>query len=128
MTLVEVSDEPFICPECDKEFDSKRSLDGHRVHHRQSKVPCPDCGQEYFSGPGLGVHRAAAHGLPRRGRPPGAKNKEPRQPKAPDLTVDEIFNSVVGILWPKGNVPATVIVPLVRWRDATQKMLDEIKS
>ena len=33
------------------------------------KVPCPDCGGRYFPGPGMGVHRNAAHtGSGRRSR------------------------------------------------------------
>ena len=50
----------------------------------------------------------------------------PPKPKDPDLTVDDLFTATVGMLFPKGVIPVSKLEPLFRWREDTQRMLDEV--
>jgi hypothetical protein len=45
-----------------------------------------------------------------------------------DLSVDEIFDAVVGLLFPGGAVPTKTMTSLLRWRDSTQRLLDEVNG
>jgi hypothetical protein len=44
------------------------------------------------------------------------------------LTADDIFDSVVGMLYPGGQVPTKALTPLLTWRLQTQEMLDTLVS
>lgn len=97
------------------------------------KEPCPDCGRMFVPGPGMGVHRHSAHGgkskrssKPKRveGRGPG----RPPRPSVADLTAEDIFDTVVGLLFPRGTVPINALTPLLRWRHATDEMLIEVRD
>jgi endogenous inhibitor of DNA gyrase (YacG/DUF329 family) len=120
------------------------------------KEPCPECGKLYVPGAGMGVHRASAHGTlnktTRHGRPrrecpecgkwfssrdmarhmrrhgiePVKKPSKPR-PVALDWDVDDIFTVVVQQLWPGGVIPTQAVIALVKWREATQEMLEAIR-
>jgi hypothetical protein len=93
------------------------------------KEPCPECGKRYVPGPGMGVHRHAAHGSgpTRKRRKPAPPSKHgPGRPPKVDITVDDIFEAVVGQMFPRGNVPVVALLPLLRWRHATDEMLIEV--
>jgi hypothetical protein len=53
---------------------------------------------------------------------------EPSAPEPPDWSVDDIFTSVVSLMWPKGEIPTNALMPLVHWRENTQRMLEEVKD
>lgn len=94
------------------------------------KAPCPECGKRYVPGPGMGVHRHSAHGRTRKVRKPVASipsNPIGRPPKI-DLTVDDIFDVVVGQMYPRGSVPVSALTALLQWRRATEAMLDEVRT
>jgi hypothetical protein len=40
--------------------------------------------------------------------------------------VDDIFDVVVSQIFPRGTVPIHALTPLLRWRHATDEMLDEV--
>jgi hypothetical protein len=42
--------------------------------------------------------------------------------------VDDIFTSVVSLMWPKGEIPTNALMPLVHWRENTQRMLEEVQD
>jgi hypothetical protein len=42
------------------------------------------------------------------------------------LSSEDIFDSVIGLLFPRGSIPITALTPLLRWRHATDIMLEEI--
>jgi hypothetical protein len=94
------------------------------------KEPCPDCGRRYVPGPGMGVHRHAAHGTQHRPkkRRPAASNGAPGpgRPRKIDLTVDDVFDAVVNQMFPRGSIPVAALTPLLRWRHATDEMLIEV--
>ena len=45
-----------------------------------------------------------------------------------DWSVEDIFDTVVSMLWPTGNMPVKAMNPLITWREATAKMLIEVGS
>lgn len=93
------------------------------------KEPCPDCGQRYVPGPGMGVHRHAAHGRSSKvkRRAPASKGVHgPGRPPKIDLTVDDIFDVIVNQMFPRGSIPVAALTPLLRWRHATDEMLIEV--
>ena len=114
------------------------------------KEECPDCGGRYFPGPGMGVHRRAAHGqgkqtrrkacpecgelhsskdMARHRRTHGVEPpKRGRPPKSPEWNVDDIFAATVSIMWPNGEIPVTAVMSLIRWREDTQRMLMEVQG
>ena len=40
--------------------------------------------------------------------------------------MDDVFNAVVGLLFPRGVIPITALTPLLRWRHATDILLEEV--
>lgn len=56
---------PFECPDCDKSFTTKQSLDGHSTSHSvQDKIPCPfapECKYTFVSIKYLHEHLQGAH-------------------------------------------------------------------
>ena len=144
----------FTC-ECGRSFDNRNALNGHKKSHTQKKVPCPECGKMYIEGTGLAVHRKAKHGVNGVTRaegkvPPGRKlervacevcgmvmrkdNLSRHMARVHGQvtvtteawSVDDIFNSVVSMLWPTGHMPVMAMTPLISWREATAKMLIEV--
>ena len=95
------------------------------------KVPCPECGLRFMRA-GMGVHRSAAHayrGEKRKRKPRAApSNQSPSRTPRIDLTVDEIFDAVVSQMFPRGTAPVTALSPLLRWRRATEEMLNEVQG
>jgi hypothetical protein len=92
---------------------------------------CPECGREFVNKNGLGVHRAAAHGYRTKNstKKSTPRKREPRMPSLParvDLDVDDIFGSVVSMLYPRGVIPVKAVLALVRWRADTERMLTEV--
>lgn len=100
--------------------------------------------------PASGPKPAPPHKLTRRGRVPAetmaaveAKASKPKKaarkvtaapvpvtPPAsvePDLTVDDIFNAVVLMLFPDGSMPTEGISALIEWRAQTESMLARIR-
>ena len=91
------------------------------------KEPCPDCGKRYVPGPGMGVHRHSAHGnSSKRKRNDAGANRE-RKPALPPVTCDDVFDAVVSQLYPRGVIPVAALTPLLRWRHATDEMLEAIR-
>lgn len=105
---------------------------GVLVEPDDGKEPCPYCGKRYVPGPGMGVHKHAAHPEmrgPRRKhvRAPSKKSAHgPGRPPKIDLTVDDIFDVVVNQMFPRGSIPVAALTPLLRWRHATDEMLIEV--
>jgi hypothetical protein len=95
------------------------------------KVPCPECGQRFMAA-GMGVHRSIRHGYKgkksqRKPRAAPSNHSAPRPPRI-DLTVDEIFDAVVSQMFPRGTAPVAALTPLLRWRRATEEMLNEVQG
>jgi DNA-directed RNA polymerase subunit RPC12/RpoP len=144
----------YKCETCGREFESSNALNGHMKSHRQKKVPCPECDRLYVEGVGLAVHRKAAHGVEteRQRRINGAKQTKPRAAcevcgevmrkdnlsrhmaskhakvsvEMEEWSVEDIFDTVVSMLWPTGHMPVKAMTPLINWREATAKMLIEV--
>lgn len=109
-------------------------------------VPCPECGREYRGPAGLGRHRATQHGV--RGKSRSAREYHARkakkngnraqalekflaehpEPEEPDLTIDDLFDVVIGELFPSGSIPVAAMPALMRWRTATEQMLGEVSG
>lgn len=94
------------------------------------KEPCPDCGLRFVPGPGMGVHRHSAHGRSskKRKHTRAASNGGPGPGRPPrvDLDVDDIFDTVIKLMFPRGTIPVDALTPLLRWRHATDEMLIEV--
>ena len=133
-----VKPEKVKCPECGKFYLPGVGIGVHlKAAHgkagrtsmpksKRGQTECPDCGKLIRKGD-MARHRRIHTGEPAKrapGRPPknGAKAVTTVAPK--EWTVDDIFASVVSILWPSGSVPVRVIAPLVEWREATKNMLE----
>jgi DNA-directed RNA polymerase subunit RPC12/RpoP len=146
----------YRCRECGRDFDNANALNGHMKSHRQKKALCPECGKLYVEGTGLAVHRRSQHGVEseRQKRANGAKPKQtkPRvacevcgevmrkdnlarhmatkhaqvSVQAEEWSVEDIFDTVVSMLWPTGHMPVKAMNPLIIWREATAKMLIEV--
>ena len=151
---VETPQGPFTCDVCGLEFKNQGGLSVHRRSH-EPKQSCPECGEMFQPGPGMSRHRQANHGLakierkvdrkvcPECGKAIIAKDllrhrrdvhhvdipKGPQgRSKEPALTVDDLFTAAVGMLFPKGVIPVSKLEPLFRWREDTQRMLDEVSG
>ena len=111
--------------------------DAQRIEEivKTSPLTCLDCERTFVNKNGLGVHRAAAHGYrgphstakstPRKKRAP-RRMPPPSVPQGLDLDVDDIFGSVVNMLYPRGVIPVHAVLALVRWRADTERMLTEV--
>ena len=116
------------------------------------KEPCPECGKMFVPGPGMGVHRAAVHGVQSKtGRPrkecpqcnkwfsskdmnrhlravhgvDPAKRRLGRPPKVrtdPALDAEQIVRAAAGVLWPEG-IPSQHLEGLLRWYKQTEEFL-----
>lgn len=155
---IEVAQPPFVCDQCERTFNSQSALGVHkRSHqpkqpcpecgemyqpgpglerHRQAAhgakvgerngsrpeaskrhtVTCPECGQEMRKD-NLRRHMRDKH---------GALPKVQKQDH--DWDVDEIFQAVVGLMWPGGDIPVAAVLSLVKWREDTQRMLTEVRG
>jgi hypothetical protein len=116
-------------PGCTRAFPSKNGLQGHMIAHRPP-VMCPECGREYKTPGALGNHRKTEHGI--EGTTPAsvagrAKTRAKRNGSAP-VHVDDVFGSVLQVLWPSGTMPIAAVIPLLQWREATQDFLDQVQS
>lgn len=135
------------CPDCGEPFIPGPGMSRHRqAKHgaakangqpskQQSKdlVACPECGTR-VQRVGLRRHLVAVHGT---APPPAKRGRPPKNPSPTPLPttnqeaewhVDDIFNAVVHMMWPGGEIPVTAIGPLVRWREQTQQMLQEVRG
>jgi Zinc finger, C2H2 type len=129
------------CPECGLEFFPGPGMSRHRqAHHGVAKVDgqapkkggggvkppkakklCPECGKA-ISAKDLLRHRRQVHGYT-----PGKITASGFVPEpADDITEDDVFNAVVGLLFPRGVIPITALTPLLRWRHATGILLEEV--
>lgn len=102
-------------------------------------LPCPECGKEYKGANGLGVHRSTMHGVL---GPSSSKPKKKKRQRSVALTralpavieeddrwsTEEIFVSVVSLLWPKGTMPIAALPILIEWRDSTDRMLRRLEE
>jgi hypothetical protein len=134
-----LKDRTFPCDQCDKEFDTIQALNGHKMVHVPAPGPCPECGRDDFaSATSMARHRAMEHGV-RAAKKAAAPAPTPvptvkpvGRPRAARLdtttTVDHIFQSVVQTLYPGGQMPTWAVTALVKWRDATQEMLDRLQA
>ena len=123
-------DNRFPCPKCDQVWPSESALSGHMSVHTRKRVACPECGKKYVSGAGLGSHRAKVHGVP------GARLDKPSNRMAPKIEVEEeitttaedVLRGLLAVLFPGGTIPASAVIPLLQWRDDTDKMLKGISG
>ena len=137
----------FPCPKCEKVFWRRQQLTGHLASHvarAKAKVPCPECGEMFLPGVGVASHRARRHGVPGSSKSTRAANaaKEAKAVKAPkpkpvkveaepqphEWDVDDIFETVIGTMWPEGTVPLAAVIPLIIWREATQQLISSLNS
>ena len=95
-------------------------------------LKCPECGQICMGPTGLGVHRSTKHGV--KPRKPNYKKKKAAKPRVGQVlakalaeeqpwTADEIFTSVVSMLYPTGTLPLQALTALIEWRSDTERML-----
>lgn len=134
------------CPECGQEFFPGPGMSRHRqAYHGAAKLNgeppkkggnegaqpppskriCPEC-HKPISSKDLMRHRRRVHGYTD-GATTTSTSKTVALPDDDDgLNVDEIFDAVVGMLFPRGVVPITALVPLLRWRHATDELLIEV--
>ena len=96
-------------------------------------LKCPECGQICMGPTGLGVHRSTKHGV--KPRKPNYKRKKTAKPRVGQVlakalaeedqpwTTDEIFTSVVSMLYPTGTLPLQALTALIEWRSDTERML-----
>jgi hypothetical protein len=122
----------YSCPEpgCDRVFTSPQGLGAHRqkIHGTAgtsdraaarkkstkskkgaAKQQCPECGGLYAH---LPRHMRNVH---------GGQNVQ-----SSDLTVDDVFEATVKLLFPGGKVPVEALQALLTWRDQTSAMLDTV--
>ena len=124
----------FPCPQegCDRVFPSAQALQGHFNFHNRpkpEKVPCPDCGEMFFSGTGMSQHRKARHNPDKVADKQVKKQGRPRKDRIDlELTTDDLFQTVVEVLWPGGNVPVSAVLPLIQWRETTREFLEKVRS
>jgi len=98
-----------------------------------TELQCPECGQICKGPTGLGVHRSTKHGV--KPRKPNYKRKKTAKPRVGQVlakalaeedqpwTTDEIFTSVVSMLYPTGTLPLQALTALIEWRSDTERML-----
>lgn len=109
----------YTCETCGKSFERPMQLQGHRTSHNVPK-PCGVCGKEYKTKGALGNHMVHQHGQT------SANSLRKTRPDL-DWTADDIFQSVVAIIWPGGVIPVGSVLPLIQWREDTQTMLEKIQ-
>lgn len=127
------------CPDCGVEYFPGPGMERHRqAKHGANKlngeVPkkggggvklpspkkiCPECHRP-ISSKDLARHRRTQHGY--------VQTPAPVLTAVSDdaLTEDDVFNAVVGLLFPRGVIPITALTPLLRWRHATGVLLEEV--
>lgn len=101
----------------------------------EGRVPCPECGSR-FAPSGLPVHRAAKHGYQGQSSKKKVRSKakadgkttKSHASKVPDVTTDDIFDAVLGLVFTKGTIPIHAMQPLIRWREQTEAMLDAVRK
>jgi hypothetical protein len=120
--MTEVSQ--YVCDVCGKAFEKPMQLQGHRTSHA-TPTPCDLCGKEYKTPGALGNHRKNTHGV----ISAGSVERQKRKASQPDMDwrADDIFQTVVSLIWPGGTIPTGAILPLIQWRDDTQVMLEKIQ-
>jgi hypothetical protein len=124
-----------ICPECGKAFDTPQGLGSHRwaAHqvespHRNDRkrkartkkprpdAPCPRGGKE-IRADNLKRHLKNVHDI-----------DLDAQAQALTFEVDDIFVTVVNLLFPTGAIPIKALPELLAWREATAKLLETLVS
>jgi predicted nucleic acid-binding Zn-ribbon protein len=123
------------CDQCGKTFESIQGLNGHKMSHVPGGA-CPDCGRDNFATmTSLARHRSIAHGVMGADKARTLEREAAGKPKrvraaAVDstLSVDHIFQSVIQTLYPHGQMPTKAMVPLMEWREATQKLLETVRG
>ena len=134
------NEEKFVCDKCDRVFERQQQLIGHKASHVNNgkrRQPCPECRKLYMPGTGMAAHRARAHGVggkaKQKARDEVLRDKralvEAKLVKAdPTLHADDILDGTLHTLYPDGMIPVHAVVPLMRWRDATEEMLRGIAN
>lgn len=120
--------------------------EGRVFNDPQPQLTCPECGKVCRGATGLGVHRSTIHGVPPKSK--SYKKKRLAKPKTTktkalvpvtqgqlegleqpaDWTADEIFDSVVSMLYPQGSIPLHALRALMQWRQDTERMLQGAKG
>ena len=121
-------DGEYECPECHRRFNTPQGLGAHRhrthavngtsreanrrKHEKKKKKSrCPECGKMVLHVP---RHLRAVHGV------------------APDgddaVDTEEVFSTVVEMLFPEGQVPVKALSALMLWREQTAVMLQTVIS
>jgi DNA-directed RNA polymerase subunit RPC12/RpoP len=141
ITNVEVPGPPYECPECKaagqpKSFDSRQGLGSHRsgthkvegIHKRRNQTSYSrrstrtrqaHADSEYTACP-VCSHRLLVENL---GRHMNRYHAEP----IIELSVDDIFNSTVALLYPE-QIPTKALEPLLKWREATARLLEALSG
>lgn len=121
------------CEVCGGMYVPGTGMSRHKTTHerdvktKRPKGACPQCARPIRKD-NLRRHLITVHGFTAAqasaalGRTP-----MPTEPEKPEYTADDIFDSVVAILYPDGTMPVKSLVALLRWRDATTVMLSEIQ-
>jgi hypothetical protein len=125
------------------------SLDEQHPPHPLSglappEYPCPECGRPFTTKQGLGRHRLSAHGvkgkatrtLQRRQATASKASKgrehlrqllsTPSVLEDDPLHADDVMFAVINMLYPHGVIPTKHVLSLLRWREATERMLNEV--
>jgi DNA-directed RNA polymerase subunit RPC12/RpoP len=118
------------CPDCGKLYIEGTGLSVHRkVKHGVESER--QRGRNGAPQPGSKFERVACEtcgSVMRKDNLPRHMTQVHRQVTVTTETwsVDDIFDSVVSMLWPTGHMPVTAMTPLISWREATAKMLIEV--
>lgn len=86
---------------------------------------CNLCQRGFKNKNGLGVHMSTMHkGRKRKGRTLRALVATPADDA---IHTDDIFFATVQSLFPSGEIPLPALLPLMRWREATDQLLQEVQ-
>jgi hypothetical protein len=90
-------------------------------------VYCNLCQRGFKNNNGLGVHMATMHKGNRKKRKARTLRALVNTPADDAIHTDDIFFATVQSLFPSGEIPLPALLPLMRWREATDQLLQEVQ-